>query len=204
MSEFYNKFILLCNEKGVSPTNVAKAIGISTPNVTYWKNGSIPKGETLQKLAAYFGISVGSLLGEEKERVIIPGRLSFIEINREDAKNIQYKMRAADREAYEIGLKIFADAGVDIINVTPRARLDAAFDKLNDDGQQKAVERLEELAEIPRYQKSSDDQGSNKMQVAAHGGGVHEVPAPNPAKKQKIERLTKEALDESFDEDEEF
>lgn len=44
----------------------------------------------------------------------------------------------------------------------------------------------------------------NKMPVAAHGGGVTLVDAPDPSKKQKIERLAKEALDRMYDEDEEF
>lgn len=35
---------------------------------------------------------------------------------------------------------------------TPKAQVNAAMDKLNDEGQQKAVERVEELTEIPRYQ----------------------------------------------------
>lgn len=34
-----------------------------------------------------------------------------------------------------------------------RGKLNAAFDQLNADGQQKAVERVEELTEIPRYQR---------------------------------------------------
>lgn len=36
---------------------------------------------------------------------------------------------------------------------TPKDRIDAALDRLNDEGQEKAAERVEELAEIPKYQK---------------------------------------------------
>lgn len=36
-----------------------------------------------------------------------------------------------------------------------RAKMGAAFDLLNEDGQQKAVERVEELTEIPRYRAQS-------------------------------------------------
>lgn len=32
-------------------------------------------------------------------------------------------------------------------------RIDAALDRLNDEGQEKAAERVEELTEIPKYQK---------------------------------------------------
>ena len=63
MTNFYNKFIELCETKGISPTKVAREIGIGTPNVTYWKNGSLPKADTALKLADYFGVTVDYLLG---------------------------------------------------------------------------------------------------------------------------------------------
>lgn len=37
-----------------------------------------------------------------------------------------------------------------------KSRLDEAYNKLNQTGQEKAAERVEELAMIPEYQKSSD------------------------------------------------
>lgn len=67
MSEFYNRFIHLCKSKGVTPTGVAKAIGISTPNVTYWKNGSIPKTTTMASLSEYFGCTLDYLSGKVPE-----------------------------------------------------------------------------------------------------------------------------------------
>lgn len=42
------------------------SIGLNKSNATFWKKGSIPKGDTLQKLADYFGVSVDYLLGTEK------------------------------------------------------------------------------------------------------------------------------------------
>lgn len=64
MTSFYNKFIELCEAKGVFPTNVARAIGIGTPNVTYWKNGSLPKVGTVKKLASYFDVPVSVFFEE--------------------------------------------------------------------------------------------------------------------------------------------
>ena len=37
-------------------------------------------------------------------------------------------------------------------------KLFLAFNKLNEAGQKKAIERVEELTEIPKYQKKKDDQ----------------------------------------------
>jgi transcriptional regulator with XRE-family HTH domain len=46
---------------------VAKDIGLSNSSATYWKRGSLPKGETLQKLADYFAVSTDYLLDLPKK-----------------------------------------------------------------------------------------------------------------------------------------
>ena len=60
---FYDRFIYLCKKRGVSPSAVMVAIGLNKSNATFWKKGSMPKAETVQKLADYFGVSVDYLLG---------------------------------------------------------------------------------------------------------------------------------------------
>lgn len=64
---FFDVYCELCKEKGVSPTRAALETGISRSTVSQWKNrGSSPKAEQLPKLAAYFGVSVDYLLGNEE------------------------------------------------------------------------------------------------------------------------------------------
>lgn len=60
---FYNIFTRLCTQKEVTPSAVMRAIGLNKSSATYWKKGSIPSSDTLQKLADYFGVSVDYLLG---------------------------------------------------------------------------------------------------------------------------------------------
>lgn len=60
---FWNVLYKLCEENSTKPYVVAKAIGASNAVCTKWKNGSIPNGETLLKLANYFNVSVDFLLG---------------------------------------------------------------------------------------------------------------------------------------------
>ena len=64
---FYERFIGLCEKKGVKPSAVAREIGLSNAAPTYWKNGSIPKASTIQAIAGYFGVSVEFLLGTVDE-----------------------------------------------------------------------------------------------------------------------------------------
>ena len=60
---FYNNFEILCKNKGITPTYAAKEIGITQQAVSMWKKrDSVPKYETLKKIADYFGVMVEELL----------------------------------------------------------------------------------------------------------------------------------------------
>lgn len=58
---FYDKFVSLCAQKGESPTQVAKNIGLSNAAATGWKNGKKPNDITLRRLSDYFSIPVEEL-----------------------------------------------------------------------------------------------------------------------------------------------
>lgn len=76
---FYDRFVELCRERGKSPAAVTREIGLNNSSSTAWKHGSTPKGETLQKLANYFGVSVDYLLGVgQGVSPISPGRRVFL------------------------------------------------------------------------------------------------------------------------------
>jgi transcriptional regulator with XRE-family HTH domain len=64
---FYDRYMALCKEKGVSASYAAVEAGISKSLITKWKKNTsiIPSPEVLQKLAAYFNITVAVLLDEE-------------------------------------------------------------------------------------------------------------------------------------------
>lgn len=63
---FYDLFCELCKKRGVSPTKATVEIGLSRTIGTKWKTtGATPQGETLSKIADYFGVSVDYLLGNE-------------------------------------------------------------------------------------------------------------------------------------------
>lgn len=59
---FYDRFVELCRARGKSPAAVTRELGLNNSSPTAWKRGATPKGETLQKLADYFGVSVDYLL----------------------------------------------------------------------------------------------------------------------------------------------
>lgn len=59
----YSSIKRLCEQKGISPTTLCKQLDLSTSMTTRWKNGTIPRGVTLRKLADYFGVSEDEVLG---------------------------------------------------------------------------------------------------------------------------------------------
>lgn len=67
---FFDVFKALCDKKGVSPKRATEEIGLSNSITTKWKKtGATPKGETLSKIADYFGVTTDYLLtGEETKK----------------------------------------------------------------------------------------------------------------------------------------
>ena len=67
---FYDRFVYLCKQKGISPTRAALDAGISKSLVTKWKTNNVkdPSPDVLRKLSKYFNVTVAELLGEETEK----------------------------------------------------------------------------------------------------------------------------------------
>lgn len=62
---FYERYVTLCKEKGVSPSRAALEMGLSKSTVTSWKKtGNIPTGENLQVISNYFNVTTDYLLGK--------------------------------------------------------------------------------------------------------------------------------------------
>lgn len=101
-------------------------MGVHQTAVSQWESGrTTPAFDTIWELCDLFDVDPHYLLGHSEKR----GRF-----------------RLTTKEEEELG-RIAADEDFPC----PRARIASALDKLNPDGQQKAVERVEELTEIPKY-----------------------------------------------------
>ena len=71
MATLYERLNSLCEQKGVKGGRMCTELGFSKSLMTDLKSGR-KKGvnaETAQKLASYFGVSVGYLLGEEDKKI---------------------------------------------------------------------------------------------------------------------------------------
>ena len=64
---FYERLKKICDERGLALTNVVvNELHMSRGNLSRWKNGNVPKGDTLSTLAEYFGVSTDYLLGTDE------------------------------------------------------------------------------------------------------------------------------------------
>lgn len=96
---FYERLKELCKEKGITPTALVKELGMSGGNLSKWKNGKIPKSDTISALAEYFGVSADYLLGidslKEKSMTALDNPSLILSA---DEKWFILKLRELDKE----------------------------------------------------------------------------------------------------------
>lgn len=65
---FYDQYERLCKEHNVKPTRVMRDLGQSSTSPQRWREGMMPKIETVLQIAEYFGVSLDYLFSEELGR----------------------------------------------------------------------------------------------------------------------------------------
>lgn len=70
---FYDRFVQLCSERGITPSRAAIEAGLSKSTVSKWKStpDAEPTGTAIKKLCEYFGITIAELMGEESEKPLV-------------------------------------------------------------------------------------------------------------------------------------
>ena len=63
---FWEIYSNLCREQRKAPTAVLVDLGLSKGSIAKWKEGAVPRGTTLLKIAEYFGVTPDYLLGKEE------------------------------------------------------------------------------------------------------------------------------------------
>lgn len=100
---FYDNYLRLCNQKGVSASGAALEMGLSRAAVTGWAQGKVPRDATLRRIADYFGVSVEELTRDQKEKPV-----------EDDEPNTLEEAREILRQS---GIRVLLDAEGD--NFTP-------------------------------------------------------------------------------------
>lgn len=125
---------------GKSQDELAKDLGVNRATISKYETGAIePTVSQLMKIADALGVDLEDLFDREKKFYEMGFEAGFKSGN--DFSSIE-------------SLAIKAVWGADGYAFSEKEmQLVKAFSQLNPDGQNKAVERVEELTEIPKYKK---------------------------------------------------
>ena len=120
---FWEIFSYLCSQRGTSPTQATKDLGVAAGSVTKWKNGSAPRAATLRKIADYFGVTVEYLLGNEAlpdgvrtvqmQRIPLVGQIACGRPIFADEERGQYVDAPSDLKA-DLALKVKGESMADV------------------------------------------------------------------------------------------
>lgn len=105
MSIFYNNFVRLCSDRGISPTKAGNDIGVTSAAVSGWKSGAVPRDATIAKLAKYFGCDISELKNEKTATFNGDGDEINIEVkrltgNREELKKLVDRLTDEEVQHY--------------------------------------------------------------------------------------------------------
>lgn len=129
---FGEKIRKIRKEKGLTLTELGEQIGMSASGLARYETGR--RGISVDKLKALCDV---------------------LNISRSEA--LEDEISAYEKQIYAD--KLYLQKGIPANFMVSKdneyliSELEAAFNRLNESGQQKAVERVEELAEISKYQK---------------------------------------------------
>lgn len=109
---FYDTFVFLCKQKGLSPSRAAIEANISKSLVTKWKtNGTeVPSPDVLKKLSSFFGVTPDYLLGYDLQ--------SKIDTLSEQISQLRIALRNASpdrREDIECSLAVLEESHEDLL-----------------------------------------------------------------------------------------
>ena len=139
------------SEKGITQKELAAALGVSYQMVQSWERGARnPKMETIQKIAAALGVSWLDLM--PKEALNANTIEDFAKDNGELAQElVQQLPKETERLMQQLHDAAFPRHGE--ITDPDIQKVSDIMQTMNDTGRRVAVERVQELAQIPAYQQ---------------------------------------------------
>lgn len=99
MENLFARIESLCQKKGIRPGRLCDELGLSRGLMTDLKMGrkKTLNAETAQKIAGFFGVSVGYLLGQEESDVLDQVDVAFYgdfkELNEEEKETVRDMVR---------------------------------------------------------------------------------------------------------------
>ena len=148
--------------QGVSVEELAKRLGISPEKIREYERGDVvPTKYIICLIADKLGIDsikTDFTAYNAVERKQSIDEISQIYANKEDIADGKELIYDLTYGTYQVTVPFYAAGRQrdDLEENYIYFKMNTLLDKLNEEGQQKAIERVEELTEIPRYQHRTD------------------------------------------------
>lgn len=160
---FAEELYRLRKEAGLSQKELANKIGVSQASINYWEKGQrTPSISMVTLITDYFNVSLENLLTRNEHAQLEEHEQK----QREEAAKKAPKFVSYDEKGNRITTEkapkftepsMSKEEAIAEAEAEELERLQAAYKRLNRKGKTKAVERVEELTEIPRYTKKDKD-----------------------------------------------
>ncbi len=84
---YYERLNEICKQHSTTPTALLKKLGLSTSKVTAWKNGSLPKMDTMQLIAKELKVPISTFFDEEVPKPLPEDESELLDIYRQLGKS---------------------------------------------------------------------------------------------------------------------
>ena len=147
---------------GLTQKELGERAGIAEPTIGRYELGKLnPKPSTLKKIAAALNVPWYELYStdpEEQSDAVKKQMKQVLSAVEKTSKVIVHHAPLFELKTDDLGKVIELAFAKEISSQVSANRLEKiikGYSKLNDEGQQVAVERIHELTEIPRYKRKS-------------------------------------------------
>ncbi len=84
---YYERLNEICKQHGTTPTALLKKLGLSTSKVTAWKNGSLPKMDTMQLISKELKVPISTFFDEDVPEPLPEDAAELLDIYRQLGKS---------------------------------------------------------------------------------------------------------------------
>ena len=105
---FYDRLLALCQENNEKITPVIKKLGLSAGSIARWRNGTVPDGNTICKIAEYFNVSSDYLL-EKTDIKKSPSEVDEDKILKDEIAKIFSNLLPEQQEQAKVYLRYLLD-----------------------------------------------------------------------------------------------
>ena len=141
---------LLRKQKGLTQKQLGERCNIAESTIRRYENGGLrPKLETIKRIAVALEVPYGDLLNDRDSK----GFFMIDFSNGLEKEPISAYISKEEIAAYKNGSKEFSDEWIKMYNSFKKHNLNVLFDKLNEMGQEKALDQVELLTKIEEFTK---------------------------------------------------